>query len=60
MAAATEKLMIELKEQSENEVLPLKRKIQVEEEKANEVAMRAEEIKIDCENNLQKAQPILK
>lgn len=52
--------MLELKEKAENEVEPYKRQIQLEEEKANDVAMKAEEIKIDCENNLQKALPILK
>ena len=52
--------MFELNEKSEKEVLPKKRQIQVEEEIANTHAMKAEEMKIDCENNLQKAQPILK
>ena len=60
MEQNTEQLMIELKQKKEEEVEPYKRQIQKEEERANDVAMRAEEIKIDCENNLQKALPILK
>jgi len=56
----TEKLMIELKHRADTQVEPQKRLIQQEEEAANAVAMEAEEIKIDCENNLQKALPILK
>lgn len=60
MEINTQQLMVELKEKAEKEVEPYKRQIQLEEEKANEVALRAEEIKVDSENDLKKALPILK
>lgn len=52
--------MRELALKAENEVEPKKQQIAQEEENANAVAMRAQEIKIDCENSLDKALPILK
>lgn len=41
-------------------VEPHKKAIQAEEEEANAVAMEAQYMKIECENNLAKALPILK
>ena len=58
--ASTEHLTRELQIKAETEVEPKKRQIAQEEENANAVAMKAQEIKIDCENNLDKAMPILK
>ena len=51
--------MQELKEKAEREVEPMRVQIRAEEEIANGVAMEAETIKIDCENDLAKALPIL-
>lgn len=57
---STGHLMRELEAKAENEVEPKKEQIHKEEQNANVVKMKAEEIQMDCENSLKQALPILK
>lgn len=60
MTVETEILMLKIEKESREVVAPKKAMIEEEEAIANQMAQEAQTIKIECENDLSKALPLVK